>query len=226
MQPLGCPNICAKLILNSNLAKSRSPRTYFWIFISFWKFAHRTTEIMSCSVQNFKAIWQISNKLWVNEIWRELSLMCVCWIVSKFCTEHDSGTVVLCAKFQNDSTIGKCVMWKRNFVRIGFHLHFKRISHIAQGGLAPIFNSLRPTDAYLRHQPMSSLVQIMACHLFGTKPLSQPILYYCQLDPKEQTSVKLHSKFRHFHSRKCIWKCRLGNVFLFSRPQCVKTVQI
>ena len=35
--------------------------------------------------------------------------------------------------------------------------------------------------------------------------------YYCQLDPWKQTSVTLYSKFKHFHSRKCIWKCRLGN---------------
>ena len=35
-----------------------------------------------------------------------------------------------------------------------------------------------------------SLVQIMACHLAGAKPLSEPMLEYCQLDPWEQTSVK------------------------------------
>ena len=29
----------------------------------------------------------------------------------------------------------------------------------------------------------------MACHLFGPKPLFEP-LWYCQLDPQEQTSVK------------------------------------
>ena len=28
-----------------------------------------------------------------------------------------------------------------------------------------------------------SMVQIIACHLFGTKPLSKPMLVYCQLDP-------------------------------------------
>ena len=36
----------------------------------------------------------------------------------------------------------------------------------------------------------SELVQIMACRLFGAKPLSQPMLRYCQLDPWEQTLVK------------------------------------
>ena len=36
----------------------------------------------------------------------------------------------------------------------------------------------------------SALVQIMACRLIRTKPLPEPILTYCQLDPQEQTSVK------------------------------------
>ena len=44
----------------------------------------------------------------------------------------------------------------------------------------------------------SALVQIMACRLCGTKPLPKPMPGYCQLDPKEQTSVKLLSKFKHF----------------------------
>ena len=51
-----------------------------------------------------------------------------------------------------------------------------------------MFNSLRPSDAYMRHQTMSSLVQIMACRLLGTKPLSETKLNYCQLHPKEQTN--------------------------------------
>ena len=49
----------------------------------------------------------------------------------------------------------------------------------------------------------------MACHLVGAKPLSEPLLPYCQLDPKEHISVKFESKYRTFHSRKCTWKCRL-----------------
>ena len=51
----------------------------------------------------------------------------------------------------------------------------------------------------------------MACRLAGAKPLSEPMLEYCQLGPYKQNSVKFLSKFRHFHSRKCIWKCRLRN---------------
>ena len=33
----------------------------------------------------------------------------------------------------------------------------------------------------------------MAMRLFGAKPLPEPTLAYCQLDPQEQTSVKFES---------------------------------
>ena len=39
-----------------------------------------------------------------------------------------------------------------------------------------ILNSLRPSDAYMRYKPRSTLVQIMACCLAGAKPLSEPML--------------------------------------------------
>ena len=54
-----------------------------------------------------------------------------------------------------------------------------------------------------------SLVRVMACRQFGAKPLPEPKLAYCQLDPWEHISVKYESEFCHFHSRKCNWKCRL-----------------
>ena len=40
-----------------------------------------------------------------------------------------------------------------------------------------------PRDSYMREWTRSSLVQIMAYHLFGIIPLSKPILEYCHLDP-------------------------------------------
>ena len=46
----------------------------------------------------------------------------------------------------------------------------------------------------------------MAFCLFGTKPLSKPMLKYCQLDPWEHISVKFWSKYNNFRWRKCIWK--------------------
>ena len=48
---------------------------------------------------------------------------------------------------------------------------------------------LKPGDAYI-HQWTGSLIRAMTCRLFGAKPLPKPALTYCQLDPKEKTSVK------------------------------------
>ena len=56
--------------------------------------------------------------------------------------------------------------------------------------ISGVFNLIPPTAAYMRQWIGSALVQIMACRLFGAKPLSETMLGYCQLDPKEQTSVK------------------------------------
>ena len=44
-------------------------------------------------------------------------------------------------------------------------------------------NSSPPTAAYLCQRIGSTLVLIMACHLFGAKPLSKSMLGYCQLNP-------------------------------------------
>ena len=44
-------------------------------------------------------------------------------------------------------------------------------------------NSSPLSAAYMRQWTVSELVQIMACCLFGAKPLSKPVLGYCQLDP-------------------------------------------
>ena len=40
----------------------------------------------------------------------------------------------------------------------------------------------------------------MACRLIGAKPLSEAMLPYCQLGPKEYVSVKFYWKFIIFHS--------------------------
>ena len=54
---------------------------------------------------------------------------------------------------------------------------------------------------------------------FSAKPLSEPMLDYCQLDHWKQISVIFGSKYNTWHWRKCIWKCRLksaGQLFAAS----------
>ena len=73
------------------------------------------------------------------------------------------------------------------------------------------FNSSPPSATYMCQWIGLALVQIMACHLFGAKSLSKPVLCYCQLDHWRQTSVKFESKSKTLHSWNCIWKCHLRN---------------
>ena len=47
-----------------------------------------------------------------------------------------------------------------------------------------------PSATYMRQWIGSALFQIMACCLFSAKPLSKPMLGYCQLDCSEETAVK------------------------------------
>ena len=61
----------------------------------------------------------------------------------------------------------------------------------------------------MRQLTGSALIKVIACRLFGAKPLPEPMLTYSQLDSLEQILVKFESEFCHFHSRKCVWNCRL-----------------
>ena len=74
----------------------------------------------------------------------------------------------------------------------------------------PLVKSLRRGEAYMHQLTGSSLDQIMACHLYGTKPLQEPVLCCCQLDPNEQTSVKSKTIHKHFLS---FWKLHLKMSF-------------
>ena len=68
------------------------------------------------------------------------------------------------------------------------------------GGLVPtwllnqlkhwVINSPPPGAEYMHQSIRSALVQIMACHLYGAKPLSKQMLGHFQSDPQEQTSIK------------------------------------
>ena len=47
----------------------------------------------------------------------------------------------------------------------------------------------RVTYIYMRHLTGPSLVHVMDCRLFCTKPLSKPMMTYCQFGAKEQSPL-------------------------------------
>ena len=72
---------------------------------------------------------------------------------------------------------------------ISIHGSCERIKQTHGLPVVCYFNSLRPRDAYMRHQTRPSFIQIMAFRLLGTKPSSKPMLDYSQLGPCEHISV-------------------------------------
>ena len=89
-------------------------------------------------------------------------------------------TTVLCTKY--------CALHYRIIV-IGctgsHHLqhNFSQNNCISLSVIYVFVNSILTSAAYMRQWIMWASVKIMACRLFGTKPLSKPILCYCQLYP-------------------------------------------
>ena len=70
---------------------------------------------------------------------------------------------------------------------------------------------------------MPSLVQIMTSCLIGTKPVSESLLPYCHLDPKEHISVKFYQKFIKVFIHGNVHEnvvCVMGAIS--SRAQCAK----
>ena len=53
-----------------------------------------------------------------------------------------------------------------------------------------VLNSSSLCDALIHQWMRSSLVEVMVCHLCGAKPLVEPVLANCQLDPWQHTLVK------------------------------------
>ena len=67
---------------------------------------------------------------------------------------------------------------------------FTHLCLILNGPPYELFNTLLPRDACVRQWNRPLLVPIMACRLSGTKPLLEPMLVYCQLEPYEHTTGK------------------------------------
>ena len=63
------------------------------------------------------------------------------------------------------------------------HLFQRILMYSTRLRLYQCINSFRPSDAYIRHQPRASLVLMVASCLASAKPLSEPMLEYCKLDP-------------------------------------------
>ena len=90
----------------------------------------------------------------------------------------------------------------------------------------PSFKTLRPGDACMRQWMKSSLVQVITCRLFGAKPLPEPILTFCHLDPSWHASVEFHQN-THIFIRENVFEnivCKISSSL--SGPKCVNTSRL
>ena len=71
-----------------------------------------------------------------------------------------------------------------------------------------------------------SWLQIMVCRLFGSKPLSKPMLPYCQLDSEECVSVKSNFKFKVFVNEDSLENVVCEMVAILPLPQCVNSAWV
>ena len=68
-------------------------------------------------------------------------------------------------------------------------------------------------------EPGQHWFRLWTQHLFGTKPLAESLLTYCQLDQK---SVKFGWRFEYFLARKYIWTCCCKTLAILARPWHIK----
>ena len=87
------------------------------------------------------------------------------------------------------------IMWSRDGL-VNWRIYASLVLNELTKTCCAISDDLRfpwtpPSAAYIRQWIRSTLVEIMACRLFGAKLSSEPMLGYCPMDPKEQTSAVL-----------------------------------
>ena len=117
--------------------------------------------------------------------------------VNGLCVGNSPGTGEFPAQMASNAE-NASIWWRHHVVGIFTDCILSCTEHHYRSFLTPL------SAAYTRQWTGSTLVQVMASRLFGAKPLPEPMVAFCQLDPWEQISVKFESEFYHCHPRKCL----------------------
>ena len=83
---------------------------------------------------------------------------------------------------------------------------------------------LVPHYAYMCQWTGSVLVQIMACCLYSAKPLSEPMLVYCQLDPKNEFQRISNQNTKLFIHANAFENIVCEMAAILSRGRCVNSL--
>ena len=141
--------------------------------------------------------------------------------IGKFIQRLLSVSGLGCARMNHNDKFGIFLEQARQFSRAikQKHLTLHRThthTHIYKPYKSFWFNSLSPSIyASVKHTIIASDN--------GAKPLSEPMQPYCQLDPRENISVKFYLKLKKFILDYTLenFVCKMAAIL--SRPQCVKT---
>ena len=100
---------------------------------------------------------------------------------------------MLCKLTNEKSTLVEVMAWCCQAANLYLSQCWPR-SLLPYGTRSQWDNPFKPADTFIQWSTRSSLVQVVACCLFDLKPSPEPMLTYCQLHHREQTSVKFQPK--------------------------------
>ena len=86
-----------------------------------------------------------------------------------------------------------------------------------------LFNAYPPCVAYMCQWIGSALVQIMACRLFGTRPLSKPILFFVNWTPRNKFQGNFNQNKKLFIHENASGNIACDTVGFSSRGRWVNT---
>ena len=132
--------------------------------------------------RSFDMRWLINRNETCQNLWSAPCLLMVCRSQLLVHLKAQYWPIIPCA----------CPRWNMDADNL-----WKRIAPKSGVYLASLYSGWDMRHSSLTYVPIvphiccrPALVQIVACWLFSAKPLSKPMLGYCQLDSLEQTSVK------------------------------------
>ena len=119
-------------------------------------------------------------------IWYIFSQLCGYHSACTLAPEHQLPQCWVCTHAFSICLWVKTTVWCYTAIS---HFAYDLVGCIIQDVVTGIVHKLRhsfksspPGAAYIRQWTVSTLVQVMVCCLFGTKPLPEPMLSYCQMN--------------------------------------------
>ena len=108
-------------------------------------------------------------------------LIMVSYYIMVFHQHQASASLIL--YWHHWSVYKRLIMHNKPIIKSYYILHGIKTPHVLSWHIScrvSLTNSSPPSVTYMHQWIRSALVQIMACRLFGTKPLSKPVLGYYQ----------------------------------------------